>query len=138
MKSYHHRTSTALIVVPETSSRTQPKRKTQPASQNTPFLLRFFLILIVVAVCVSLILTYIWQRVYVTNLVTEIQELQTIEEQLRIENQTLKIKMIELSSRQRIEKIATEKLNMRYLDLNTELIVKEVDPEHVPLSPQQP
>ncbi len=129
--------STALVVVPEKSSRPH-SRAIQKISPNLPLLFRFIFILSIVAICVSLVLLYIWQRVYTNDLVGEIQTLRVIEEQLKLDNQDLQVEVIKLSGQERIEKIAIEQRNMHHADLNSELIMKEVDLDNVSLSSSSP
>ncbi|RMH73238.1 MAG: cell division protein FtsL [Gemmatimonadetes bacterium] len=134
MPSYRTSQSTALVVVPERVSRTKTQSN-RSKKRSSSFLGQFVLLLALTGVCVSLVLLYIWQRVYVKDLITEIQGLQQVEAQLQIEHQELQMEYIRLSSPERIEQIATQKLGMRYSDLTTELIVLEVDPDHANTPP---
>ena len=56
----------------------------------------------------------IWQQVYVTGLASEIEELQHRQERLRTEIGFLKMECVSLSSRERIQEYARERLGMRY------------------------
>ncbi len=56
----------------------------------------------------------IWEQVYATRLASEIEELQDKQEHLETEIGFLKMECVTLSSRERIQKYAQERLRMRY------------------------
>lgn len=59
-------------------------------------------------------LFYIWSRVQIVQIGYDIGELQRQQKDLRVENQNLKMEISVLKAPERIEKLATEKLQMTW------------------------
>ena len=88
---------------------------------------RFLRYIFVVFLVISLLVLYVWQRVQKDNLLSEIQELRIKKAELTREYFGLKVEVYELSSLKRIEKIATERLNMHYPKLGEEYFILQTD-----------
>ena len=90
---------------------------------------KFLRYIFVVFLIISFLVLYVRQRVQKDNLLSEIQQLRTEKSELTRKYYGLKVEVYELSSLERIEKIAIEKLNMHYPKLGEEYFILQADEE---------
>jgi len=98
-------------------------RRNRRKKENKSSFYRIFVASLFTLVCLALV--YIWQRVEVVQLSKTIGDLKTaIAEEKRV-YQYLCLDVADLSQGERIEKVATEKLDMRYSTLNQIQLIAE-------------
>ena len=108
-------------------------RRNRSKKEERSSFYRIFVTSLFTLVCLALV--YIWQRVEVVQLSKTIGDLKTsIAEQKKV-YQYLSLDVVDLSQGGWIEKIATEKLDMRYSTLNQiQLIAEHTKPQNPELT----
>lgn len=98
-------------------------RKITETQSKKPLLLY----IVSVFILITFLVIYVWLKVQKDNLVTDIQQLRREKTEKTREYYHLQVQIYELSSLQRIERIATEKLDMHYPTLDEEYKILEVE-----------
>lgn len=103
-------------------------RRNRRKKENKSSFYRIFVASLFTLVCLALV--YIWQRVEVVQLSKTIGDLKTVIAEEKRVYRYLSLDVADLSQGEWIEKVATEKLDMRYSTLNQiQLIAEQTKPQ---------